>query len=98
MRAVDWSKEASTDFLQMLAYLADHDSDIAYTVTQCIETAISSLSQYPTGRPGRVDGTYEKSVDKTSYIIVYGLGSVRLEVIRIIHTSRNWPPGNWPEE
>lgn len=38
-----------------------------------IERAIEILAQRPTGRPGRVYGTYERPVIGQPYIIVYSL-------------------------
>ena len=56
----------------------------------------------PTGRRGRVTGTYEKSVTGLPYIIAYaiiehgGEEAVAM-IVRVIHTSRHWPAETWPE-
>jgi len=56
----------------------------------------------PTGRRGRVSGTYEKLVVGLPYIIAYSLetlpsGEQVLAVLSVIHGARNWSPGTWPE-
>jgi len=54
------------------------------------------------GRPGRIAGTYEKSVIGQPYIIAYALlprddgQADDILILRVIHTSRDWPPGRWP--
>lgn len=61
----------------------------------------AGLAKRPTGRPGRVEGTFEKSAPKWRYVIAYQLrlksdGSEEVLIVRVIHTSRNWPKGAWP--
>ena len=44
------------------------------------------------GRPGLVEGTREKPVPRTPYIIVYELvGDEELWVLTIIHARRQYP-------
>lgn len=67
-----------------------------------IRRTIELLATRPIGRPGRVPGTYEKSVVGRPYVVVYGFrprddGAIDdLLIVRIIHTARDWPPGRWP--
>ncbi len=53
-----------------------------------------------TGRPGRVTGTYEKPLARLPYIIAYELrpiaGRESIVILRVLHTSRDWPPEEWP--
>lgn len=57
------------------------------------------MGEFATGRPGRVSGTYEKSVSRLPYIVAYALSDddAVLTVLHVIHTSRNWLPDEWPE-
>jgi toxin ParE1/3/4 len=53
------------------------------------------------GRPGRVTGTYEKSIVGLPYIIAYALtststGEEQVAILRVIHAARDWPKGEWP--
>ncbi len=66
-----------------------------------IERAVEGLAIRATGRPGRIAGTYEKSVTGQPYIIAYGFerrddGEDALVILRVVNTSREWPPGRWP--
>ncbi len=53
-----------------------------------------------TGRPGRVTGTYEKPISRLPYIIAYELrpigGRESVVILHVVHTSRDWPPEEWP--
>ncbi|MBZ9669462.1 type II toxin-antitoxin system RelE/ParE family toxin [Mesorhizobium sp. ES1-3] len=58
------------------------------------------LGDMATARPGRVTGTYEKPISGLPYIIVYELRSISgrdsVVIVHVIHTSRDWPPEEWP--
>ena len=68
-----------------------------------IERATELLAQRPIGRPGRIAGTYEKSVIGQPYIIAYALlprddgQADDILILQVIHTSRDWPSGRWPQ-
>ncbi len=55
-----------------------------------------------TGRRGRVDGTYEKSIAGLPYIMAYVLARQGdrevVSILRVIHTARNWPDEKWPAD
>jgi plasmid stabilization system protein ParE len=97
VRRVNWSDEARDDFFRILRHIADDDPDAAERVVRAIEETGTALGDYATGHPGRVGGTYEKSVRRLPYVIAYALGGSELTILRVIHTSRDWPPGQWPE-
>ena len=102
MRRVFWSEDALAEFCALLQYIAADDPAAATRVAERLEAAIGGLAQMPTGRRGRVAGTYEKVVAGLPYIVAYTLGESpagedRVTVLRIIHGARNWPEGEWPE-
>jgi toxin ParE1/3/4 len=43
------------------------------------------------GRPGRVSGTREFVVPRTSYIVPYRVRDNRIQVLRVYHGARRWP-------
>jgi plasmid stabilization system protein ParE len=96
VRPVIWSAEARDDYFDILRYIADDNPVAAERVVDAIEKAGNDLGQHATGRPGRVTGTYEKSVTRLPYVIVYALamhqGRESVVIVRVIHTSRDWPP------
>jgi toxin ParE1/3/4 len=70
-------------------------------VAAAIREAGLKLGVRSTGRKGRVDGTFEKSVVGLPYIVAYAVetqaGDERIVILHVIHTSRDWPAGRWPE-
>ena len=101
MRPVVWSAEAHRDSLDILRYIADDNPIAAERVVDAIEEAGNKLGEFATGRPGRVTGTYEKSLAPLPYIISYELrliaGRECVVILRVIHTAREWPAEEWPD-
>ena len=91
---VRWSSEALTDLADQVAYIAADNPSAARRVADTIDRTALALGEMPTGRPGRVTGTYEKPVKGLPYIVAYALsqtdGQETVAIVRVIHTSRNW--------
>ena len=103
MRSVIWSSDALDEFDRAIGYIAEDNPYAADRVADAIAIAVEGLTVVATGRKGRVDGTYEKVVAKLPYIIAYALhteadGHEIVYLLHVIHTSRNWKPGSWPEQ
>lgn len=98
MRSVFWSDDALDDLDAAVRYIAKDSPRSATLIVNRIKETIDLLAEFPTGRSGRVKGTYEKPIHRTPYIVTYSLASGRLMVVRIIHGSRDWPEGEWPAE
>jgi len=98
VRQVIWSKDASDDFNGILHHIATDDPDAADRVADAIEAAGYALGAFATGHPGRVTGTYEKSVRRLPFVIAYALtdNDTTVSILRVIHTSRDWPDEGWP--
>lgn len=100
MRPVVWSIEAQRDNLEILRHIAEDNPFAAERVVDAIEEAGNKLGEMVTGRPGRVSGTYEKSLVRPPYIIAYELrdvaGRESVVIVHVIHTKRNWPAEEWP--
>ncbi len=71
MRRVVWSKHAHNDFRGIIGYIAQDNPAAALKVANAIETSVNGLAAMPTGRKGRVSGTYEKVVPGLPYIIAF---------------------------
>ncbi len=102
MRDVVWSDSALDDMDSLAAYIAADNQTAALRVLERIERTVENLSHAPTGRSGRVAGTYEKPVRGLPYIVAYALQRKpreieRIVILRVIHGARNWPEGEWPE-
>ena len=102
MRRVFWSRDALDDLKKQLLYIAAADPVAAARVVERLRQAAAQLEDFATGRPGRVAGTYEKSVTGLPYIIAYEIvprdtGEV-VAILRVIHTARDWPAETWPPD
>jgi toxin ParE1/3/4 len=101
VRDVVWSEAALADIDQLVAYIAADNPVAAHKVLDRIEVTAEGLGRLPSGRRGRVQGTYEKSVVGLPYIVAYAInplssGAEQIVILRVIHTARNWPKGQWP--
>jgi plasmid stabilization system protein ParE len=100
-RPVRWSADALADLADQIAYIAAENPSAAHRVADALDRTALALGEMPTGRAGRVAGTYEKSVTGLPYIVAYGLAQVGGEeivaVLRVIHTARDWTTEKWPD-
>ncbi len=102
MRRVVWSKHAHDDFRGIVGTIAQDDPAAARNVAVRIDRTIQTLAATPTGRQGRVSGTYEKVVRGMPYIVAYALGDEpkgheTVTILRVIHGPRDWREESWPE-
>ena len=82
-----------------VGYIAIEDPLAAQRIAEAIQTCGNNLAHFATGHPGRVAGTYEKSVRGLPYVIAYALtdGDATVSILRVIHAARDWADGDWPE-
>ena len=99
MRRIVWADASRDDYLGILRHIAEDDPDAAEQVGLAIQKTGNALAEFATGHPGRVAGTYEKSVHRLPYILAYALSedAAVLTILRVIHTSRDWHMAAWPE-
>lgn len=100
-RPIQWSRAALDDLKTQIAFIAANNPAASVRVADRIRDTVTALGRIAVGRPGRVAGTYEKSVIGLPYVIAYAItmqeGREFISVLRVIHTSRNWPADEWPE-
>lgn len=100
-RRVIWSDTARDEYLDTVRYIAERNPDAAERVAERIGEAAAKLADFATGRPGRVDGTYEKVVVGQPHILAYEIlqlpeGDEAIAILHVIHGARDWPEGSWP--
>lgn len=99
-RRVVWSPTARGDLLAIASHIAADNPRAARSVSARLRSVGEKLGEAATGRPGRVSGTYEKSVSGLPYVIAYALvpsdAAETVAILHIIHTAREWPPEAWP--
>jgi len=101
-RKLVWTEPALDDLIGILIYIAQDNPKAAEKTVQKIEKIAQNLAAFATGRAGRILGTYEKPIPGLPYILAYELadarGEQRVNILHVIHTARNWPPGSWPSD
>ena len=89
---VIWFKSAVLDLKSVRDYITQDNPRAAQQVVQRIKDKVSLLSEQPgIGRPGRVSNTKELLVDRTPFILPYRVRDNKIEILRVLHTSRRWP-------
>ena len=99
-RPVRWSSDALSDLADQIAWIAADNPAAARRVAAVLDQATLALGDMPTGRRGRVTGTYEKLVTGLPYILAYVIAGTgegeEVAIARVIHTSRDCPAEGWP--
>jgi plasmid stabilization system protein ParE len=93
LRTIDWSETAIDQYESALDWLAERNPEAAERLAERIQTTIEGLARRPIGRPGQREGTYEKAVLRTAYLVIYSLvggPEGQLRILRIYHTAQNW--------
>ena len=100
-RPVIWTRAALGDLNAQIAYIAHENPAAARRVAERIRATGNGLQDFATGHPGRVAGTYEKSVAGLPYIIAYAIDrnddAETIAVLHVIHAARDWREGKWPD-
>lgn len=87
-----WTERALAEIDEAFAYVAADSPTAAARLALLIETKASLLIDQPSmGRPGRVDGTREFVMTGTPYILPYRVRDGRVEILAVLHASRQWP-------
>ena len=89
---VVWFKRAILDLRSAKDYITQDNPHAAQKTVQRIKDKVSLLSEQPgIGRPGRVPNTKELVVDRTPFVLPYRVRDNKIEILRVLHTSRRWP-------
>ena len=98
-RRVEWARSALDDLLSQIEYIAADNPVAAERVAAAIRRTGEALGDFATGHPGRVAGTYEKSVRGLPYVIAYALtgNDTIVSIVRVIHAARDWQDESWPD-
>jgi toxin ParE1/3/4 len=91
VKTLVWTDAARADLDSIAEYHWERQSGVGDTIVSRIEEAAEKLTRYDSGRPGRIDGTREKSVAQTRHIMVYEIHDDLLFIFRVVHMARDWP-------
>ena len=92
MKTIEWLPAANTNRFEQLDYIAKDNPLAAISQDEQIEHQVDMLMRHPQmGRPRRLSGTRELVISRTPFIVVYRVKGTRIEVIRLLHSSQQWP-------
>ena len=90
---LEWSQLAIEDREAIFGYISPENFPAALDLDKVFQRKAAMLESHPrAGRVGRVHGTREL-VAHPHYVPVYDLLPDRVRILRVLHTSRKWPPG-----
>lgn len=99
-RSVRWFEEALADLVAHLQFITERNPTAAQAVALRINEAGAALADFAIGRPGLVEGTFERVLTDIPYTIVYAIsvtgGSEVVSILRVLHQAQLWPPKDRP--
>jgi toxin ParE1/3/4 len=89
---VIWSKRAVGDLGHIRHYVFLNNPRAAAPTADRIEAATDRLRRFPnSGRPSEIAGAREIIVPGLPYVVIYRVSTQNVEILRVFHTSRDWP-------
>jgi toxin ParE1/3/4 len=89
---LEWLPAANANRFEQLDYIAQNNPLAAIGQDEEIERQVNMLLQHPKmGRPGRLKTTRELVISHTPFVAVYKLQLDCIKVIRLLHSSQQWP-------
>ncbi|OWV74023.1 addiction module toxin RelE [Rhizobium sp. R339] len=90
-----WRAKAASDRKRAIQFIADQNVGAALSQLDETERQTDLLIDQPEiGRPGRIDGTRELVISRTSFIAIYRVRKEvkQVEVLRLLHGAQRRPP------
>ena len=92
MKRLRWSSQAGRDITEAHDFIAQDDPDAALRMIETVGSATEYLRTFPSmGRTGRLTTTRELVIPHLPYLIIYRSTPADIEILRVLHTSREWP-------
>ncbi|MGO6777609.1 type II toxin-antitoxin system RelE/ParE family toxin [Rhizobium ruizarguesonis] len=90
-----WRAKAESDREKAIQFITDQNVGAAISQLDEIERQTDLLIDQPEiDRPGRIDGTRELIISRTSFIVIYRVGQKikQVEILRLVRGAQKWPP------
>lgn len=95
MRTVHWTLPAILDAQEAWDHIAADNESAAERVLDRVVEATNRLTRFPLlGRPGPETGMRQLVIPRTPYKAFYRLTDSGVDILRLLHEARNWPPTN----
>lgn len=87
-----WTPEATRSRNAVYDHIEADNPSAALAMDTLFRESAMGLFEHPQmGRPGRIPRTRELVVHP-SYVLVYDILGDTIRILRLLHTSRQWPP------
>lgn len=87
-----WTESALADLDDIKTFIHQDNPAAAKRVARKILTMAKSLAKHPyRGKIGKLFDTRELVVPDLPYLIAYRVTREQVEILRVIHTARQWP-------
>ena len=89
---VRWTTNAANDLSRIVERIREDNPSAAQRVARTIYTGVAALRTFPNrGRIGLAENTRELLFAPWPYVAVYEIFEDHVLVLRIRHTSQDWP-------
>jgi toxin ParE1/3/4 len=89
---IRWTPAAANDLEAIASYLFEKTPENAARLVRELYQTPLKLEAFPNlGRAGRKSGTRELILTALPYVIVYQIKMGAVDMLRVLHTSQNWP-------
>ncbi|AWN75969.1 TPA: type II toxin-antitoxin system mRNA interferase toxin, RelE/StbE family [Legionella pneumophila] len=89
---IQWTRGASQNLKQVESYIAKDNPNAAIDTVLKIIKSVEMLADNPLmGRAGRIFDTRELVINGTPFIVPYRVKQNHIEILRVFHSSRQWP-------
>lgn len=86
-----WTPESLQDREDIFDFIERENPIAAIALDEMFSTKSRPLKEHPLlGKTGRVSGTRELVVHP-SYVLIYDVAQESVRILRVLHTSRQWP-------
>jgi len=87
-----WTRSAREDRREIFEFIAVDSIRAACKIDSAFGEKATILTKFPEiGRLGRVSGTREFLAHR-HYFLIYRIHMHSVQILRVLHTSRQWPP------
>ena len=87
-----WTRSARIDRRETFNFIQYDNIRAACKMESIFAEKAALLTKFPEiGRPGRVPGTREFLAHR-HYFLIYRVRENTIQILRLLHTSRQWPP------
>jgi toxin ParE1/3/4 len=87
-----WAQYALEDRRTIYDHIEADEARAAALVDTRIAEAVIRLIDFPeSGRSGRVEGTRELVVGRTSCVVAYRITGETVRILRVLHGAQLWP-------